>query len=182
VTPANSLTGAAAPSREALRLELAAEVLRSFGELRFRACGHSMLPVIFPGDVLLVRNEPIENVRPGDVVLVTRDRRFYAHRTVHTERRDGRLCLITQGDGLAKEDPAIFENEFLGRIAELVRRGKQIEVTATPGFATRLVGWAVRHSELLTSSLLRWHSLRTRREGKAETATPAQCDMAGERF
>jgi hypothetical protein len=151
-------------------LELAAEVLRSFGELRFRACGHSMLPVIFPGDVLLVRNEPIENVRPGDVVLVTRDRRFYAHRTVHTERRDGRLCLITQGD------------EFLGRIAELVRRGKQIEVTATPGFATRLVGWAVRHSELLTSSLLRWHSLRTRREGKAETATPAQCDMAGERF
>jgi Peptidase S24-like len=180
LTPANSSTSTVALCREALRLELAAEVLRNSGELRFRACGHSMLPSIFPRDVLVVRNEPIENVRPGEVVLVSRGSRFYVHRTVCIENRGGRLCLITRGDGLAKEDPAVFESEFLGRIEQLVRRGKQIEVAATPGFAARLVGWAVRHSDLLTSALLQWHLLRTRWEGKAETVASAKYDMAGE--
>jgi peptidase S24-like protein len=182
VTSANSLKGAAAPSREALRLELAAEVLRTSGALRFRACGHSMLPVIFPGDVLLVRDEPIENVQPGDVVLVSRGGRFYVHRTVRIENRDGQLCLIMRGDGLDNEDPAILGHELLGRVAELVRRGKRIEVTATQGIAARFFGWAVRHSDFLTSLLLQWHSLRARSVGKAETASPANSEMAPERF
>ena len=34
--------------------ELVAEVAREFGEVRFRAIGFSMMPVILPGDVLTV--------------------------------------------------------------------------------------------------------------------------------
>jgi hypothetical protein len=43
---------ARATSRETLGCELAAEVIRSFGRVRLRATGTSMLPAIWPGDVL----------------------------------------------------------------------------------------------------------------------------------
>ena len=45
-----------------LKCELAAEVLRSFGTLRFAATGWSMLPSVWPGETLVV-----ERVQPDEV-------------------------------------------------------------------------------------------------------------------
>jgi hypothetical protein len=38
----------------------------------------------------------------------------------------------------------------------------------------------LRHSDFLSASLLRWHSLRTRRIERAEAAESANRDTAGE--
>jgi len=48
---------ACSTARETLGCELAAEVLRSSGRLRLRATGTSMLPAVWPGDVLSVCRE-----------------------------------------------------------------------------------------------------------------------------
>jgi signal peptidase I len=161
----NLLTGAATQLREALRLELAAEILRDFGGLRFRACGASMLPAIFPGDVLLVRREPMGRIRPGHIVLSYHAGRFYAHRVVDIENRGGAVRLITRGDALRMKDPGVSENEYLGRVTELARGGRQIELTERPRFESQIWGWALRHSDFLIVSLMRAHTLRTRWKG-----------------
>ena len=45
--------------RPALGCELVAEVVRSFGEVRLKVTGGSMLPAIWPGDVITVRRRDL---------------------------------------------------------------------------------------------------------------------------
>jgi signal peptidase len=171
---------AAGRPREELRLELAAEVLRDFGQLQFRACGGSMLPAIFPGDILLVRREPIGRIRRGDIVLSSRAGRFYAHRVARIENHGAAVRLITRGDALTMEDPAVSEDEYLGRVTRLARGRAQIELSATPSLESGLFGWALRHSDFLANSLMRWHSLHMRLTGNVAAAAFANPNMAGE--
>lgn len=167
--------------RSAVELALATEVLFAFGELRFVAQGSSMLPSIFPGDVLLVLRQPAASVHPGHVVLFSRDGRFCAHRVVRVVHVDGQRCIVTCGDGLAKEDPPIAEHELLGRVTAVLRFGKRIEIAQTQSVPSCWLRWAVRHSESIGTWLMQWHSLRTRlarRSGAARSRFPknlAEC-------
>ena len=60
-------------AREAHKLDLAAEVLSAGGTIRLQALGTSMLPSIWPGDVLSIERPPGQEIVPGDIVLVARD-------------------------------------------------------------------------------------------------------------
>ena len=59
-----------------LKCELAAEVLRSFGTLRFAATGWSMLPFVWHGETLVVERVQPDQVHIGDLVLVGREGRL----------------------------------------------------------------------------------------------------------
>src|SRR2546428_4977056 len=58
--------------RAAAHRELLAEVARKFGEIRFKATGDSMLPSVWPGDLLTVRRQSFSEFRPGQIVLYER--------------------------------------------------------------------------------------------------------------
>ena len=148
--------------REAIHLELAVEVLRSSGDLRFRANGASMLPSIFPGDILLVQSQPMANVRCGDVALWSRDGRFYAHRVTRLLQDGDRTAVVTRGDALTEDDPPIGRDEYLGAVLAVVRRGRLIEISAKPTFGNRLLSRFIRRSDAFASWLLRGHALRLR--------------------
>jgi hypothetical protein len=60
------------PLREHSKHSLAVEVLRRTGVLRLTAFGYSMLPTLFPGDLLNVHAEPLSAIQTGDVVLFAR--------------------------------------------------------------------------------------------------------------
>jgi hypothetical protein len=158
----SSIVHSSQPSREAVDLELAAEVLQSFGELRFVARGGSMLPSILPGDTLLVRRQPVANIRPGQVVLCRREGAFCAHRVMFKTQCDGRWSFRTAGDALSGEDDPIAEEEFLGQVFAVIRRGKHIELTESRGLVTRLVEWAVKRSDASATFILRCHAFRVR--------------------
>jgi signal peptidase I len=176
----NSLTEAPAASSESLRLELAAKVLRDFGELRFRASGGSMLPAIFPGDILLVRRDPIGRIRPGHTVLSFRAGQFYAHRVVRIENSGAAVCLITRGDALRVEDPPVSEDEYLGRVTGLSRGRTHRQTIHRLGLASRVFACVLRRSDFLATSLMRWHSLRLRLAGKLKFAGSANREIAAE--
>ncbi|MGA8224854.1 MAG: S24/S26 family peptidase [Candidatus Acidiferrales bacterium] len=176
----NSLQAAPVAPSESLRLELAAKVLRDFGELRFRASGGSMLPAIFPGDILLVRREPIASIRPGHIVLASRAGLFYAHRVVRIQNRGAALRLITRGDALRMDDPAVSEDEYLGRVTELTRGRTHRQTIHEPVLASRVIAWVLRRSDFLAASLLRWHSLRLRFAGKSKLTGSANRELAAE--
>ena len=164
-------------NRPEAEIELAAEVLRSFGELRFVAHGSSMLPEIYPGDALLVSRMPAASIRCGQVVLASRDGRFFAHRVIRTLEIEGRALLVTRGDALIDEDPPLAEDQVLGRVTAVIRGQKRIEPAAEPSTGRKLLAWAVRNSDGLATWLLRWNSLRNRiarRLGVARTKTAGE--------
>src|SRR5271157_1377561 len=88
--------------REGHKLDLAAQVLSSGGAIRLQALGTSMLPSIWPGDVLSIEHKPGEEIVPGDIVLVARDGRFFIHRLIEKHNSG----WITRGDSLPQPDPA----------------------------------------------------------------------------
>jgi hypothetical protein len=152
----------ALPSRGEVQLDLAAEVLRQFGEVRFVARGSSMLPSIYPGDLLTIRSGAMAQARCGEIVLCLRDGRFWIHRVTRKWREGGLLRFATRGDALTLEDPPVDEHQLLGLVTAIVRRGKLVGLARKNGPRTKLLRWGVRNSGAVAKSLLRWHALRTR--------------------
>jgi hypothetical protein len=144
--------------RDLSKNELAGEAIRSFGELRLRVTGSSMLPAVRPDDVLLVRHCPIEEAGPGDVVLYIRQRRLFAHRVI------SRSCarLVTQGDGMAEPDLPVTAHELLGKIIRVMRRGKTVFHEAKTTLPARMAAVLFRRSASAGRVFTRLQSLQGR--------------------
>lgn len=163
------------------KLSLAAETLQTFGELRFAALGSSMIPAIFPGDILIVRREPAAAISCGDVALSFAEERLRAHRVVRRMEDGGRLTFVTQGDALSEGDRPIGEAELLGRVTAIIRRRRRIELDRRPGAWRATAQWAVRNSSAAAKWLLRWHSVQTRLSRTADLAVaPGVRNFAGQ--
>jgi hypothetical protein len=165
--PEELLTPAPMPAKSAqtpadVHLGLAAEVLRRFGEIRFIARGSSMIPSIYPGDLLTVRSHCIADARHGQIVLCLREGRFWAHRVIRKWRDGNRFLFSTRGDALQHEDPSFDESQLLGSVTSIVRYGKPVEVAHIVGPWMKLLRVGVRHSSALARTLLSSHSLRLR--------------------
>jgi hypothetical protein len=141
----------AIPARDQpCKCSLASEVLRRFGELRLQVTGASMLPSLWPGDLLLIRSAQFTEVSRGDLVLFFRDNRFFVHRVLDVSGDR----LLTQGDGLTTPDPAVGRDELLGRVLFITRDG----VTRPPsplGAAGRLLAFGVCRSTTICNIFLR---------------------------
>jgi len=142
-----------------VRLNLAMEALREFGEIRFVARGLSMLPSILPGDMIVVRKARMDEIRRGEVVLYVRNECFHAHRAIGT---DGGQQLITRGDASDQADPPVGKSEFLGRVTSVVRGLKTIQLKPEQGLWIRFVQWVLQHSGVATRCLVRSHRLYAR--------------------
>jgi hypothetical protein len=159
---------APAASRHSVQLDLAGEVLRKFGEIRFVARGCSMIPSIYPGDLLTVHSHHIADARHGQIVLCLREGRFWAHRVIRKWQEGNRFLFTTRGDAHAHEDPSLDEHQLLGRVVSIVRYGKSLDITQIENFWTRVIRLGVRNSSSLARTLLRRHSLRMRLLGHSQ--------------
>ncbi len=141
----------------AVKCELASEVLRSFGKLRFAATGWSMLPSVFPGETLVVERISAGEPQVGDVVLVGREGRLCAHRVVSIAWDSENPRWITQGDGMAAPDRPVLAHELLGRVAYLIRAGKCVPVPAELSVVENLIAKIVRRSLPAARALVYLH-------------------------
>lgn len=146
-------------ARETHKLDLATEVLNSGGEIRLQALGTSMLPSIWPGDVLRIESRRGQEIVPGDIVLVTRDRRFFVHRLIE-KRESG---LITRGDAIPQNDPSVAETQLLGKVSTIHRKSRAITPSPRVKPVIRLLAWTLRHSNSARNLALRIHSIRQRK-------------------
>ena len=138
---------------EATKRDLTAEVLRHFGEVRLRVTGTSMLPTLWPGDILTVRLRNAEQLVPGELVLCYRNRAFVAHRLVG-KRGDG---FITRGDSLPGEDSPFRHDEVLGEVFSIIRNSRP--VVFSPVWTNSIGARVWQHSELCIRLLLRLERL-----------------------
>ena len=102
-----------------LSCSLASEVVRTFGKVRLRVLGTSMVPSVLPGDLISVQRAGLSGISCGEIVLYSREGRLFAHRVVGRagSREDPRL--ITRGDRLSHNDPPVSSSELLGRVTSI---------------------------------------------------------------
>lgn len=129
--------------------DLVADIARQFGEVRLKVKGVSMLPALWPGDVLTVRRASPADLRPGRILLCYGEQGFVAHRFVG---RRGDL-FVTRGDALPREDRPFREDQVLGQVVAILRDGRS--VSPSPVWWHGAAAWILRYSELCTRMLLR---------------------------
>jgi signal peptidase I len=149
----------AARDLNALKCELADEILRSSGSLRLRVTGWSMLPTVMPGDTLLIERIDSDAVAEGDIVLYGRDRRFFVHRVV-TKCQSQKAEFVTRGDAMPAPDPPVPESDLLGRVSFILRNGKCIEPRRTLRLPERAVAAVVQRSTFAARVVVGVHGMR----------------------
>jgi hypothetical protein len=119
----------------AVRSALVAEVLRRHDRPRVRGQiqGESMLPALWPGDVVEIESCSLEELRAGEIVLAQRDERLVLHRLIG-DRGPNRFVL--RGDCVRSADPEYTADALLGR---LVRRGIEQRNATVPAKRRALI-------------------------------------------
>ena len=140
------------------KLDLAAEVLRAGSSIRLQALGTSMLPAIWPGDVLCIERKSGAEMVPGDIVVVAREGRFFIHRLIE-KRESG---WVTRGDSLPQNDPLVEEVQVLGKVSSIQRKNGA-SVPRSLSWLKRALARMLCRWDLLRNVVLRVHSLRDRR-------------------
>jgi len=147
-------------TRDQSRNNLAVEVLRKTGTLRLSAFGYSMLPTLYPGDILTIKRETVSAIQAGDVVLYARAGRFFIHRNLRSGQRGSETALVTRGDSMPHADEPVVASELLGKVIGI---GDGVEARpVTPCTVwRRTVGLVLAYSGRLRSLALRRHKSRT---------------------
>jgi hypothetical protein len=142
-------------SRQQTKLTLATEILRTTGRVQFMARGYSMLPSLWPGDVLTVQRVPFADATPGQIVLYRRNEQFYAHRLLRRGEDDGSVTVITRGDAMPENDETVSQAEWLGVVTSVARSGKELSRVPQCNAFTRAFGCMLGSSNRLRSMVLR---------------------------
>jgi len=108
------------------RLELTAELLQRGERMSLRVRGSSMLPSLFPGDLLTFRRCAPEEIVVGDIVLFLREGRCFVHRVAERMAAGAASRLRTRGDALPSCDAPLVETEVLGRLTTVERKGRRL--------------------------------------------------------
>ena len=149
-----SASASLSPQREAL----AVEALRHTGRLRLQVRGESMLPALWPGDVVEITACSLDGVRHGEIVLAFREGRLFLHRFLAHREPNG---FLTRGDSMPGPDPVFQADALLGKLMHVVREGHTVSALVQPW--SRVVGVFLCHCSSARRAALRFHGWRNSR-------------------
>ncbi|HVO82386.1 MAG TPA: S24/S26 family peptidase [Terriglobales bacterium] len=147
-----------AQARGELTSSLFSEVLHSSGTLQLRATGASMLPTLWPGDLLTIQSREFDEVRVGALVFFSRRGRFFIHRVVRKSVLNGEPVLITRGDCMAEDDPPVCPAELLGTVSMVDHDGVSFTPAPRLRLPRRVLARLLCHSDLFRRAALRLHT------------------------
>ncbi len=171
----------------AVGCELAGEVVRTFGRVRVRVTGTSMIPAVWPGDVLVVERRAVEKIQRGEIAVAERAGRLVAHRVVSAPASVGQKPaatnvgrpsvalgfspassavippVLTRGDSQQATDEPLHADELLGTVV-LIERGRAArEPQRRLNPAARLLAAMAQRSTTAARVLVRLHDMFTPR-------------------
>jgi signal peptidase I len=129
--------------------DLVAEVVRSTGKASLGVTGCSMLPVIWPGDVLTIHQHCPAESEPGQILLYSRNGRLTAHRVIKASNG----FVITRGDSLPTVDEPVGSQDVVGRVVSIQRRDRSL--SPRQSFLQAAAAAVMRRSELFKRMYLR---------------------------
>src|SRR5260370_10073752 len=120
-------TSTARSNLNAERSALVADVLRQNSHsrqgVRLRVHGESMLPTLWPSDVVEIESCSLGDVRPGEIVLARREGRLILHRLIAPCTPHG---FLLRGDSVPSPHPPFPPETLLGRIAGRWDEGRTV--------------------------------------------------------
>jgi signal peptidase I len=143
-----------------LRQNMAAELLRSHGFLRLRVLGQSMLPTIWPGDVVTIRSQIAGAIKIADIGVFQRDHRFFVHRVKNILVIAGATRFVTRGDSAADDDPLFPADTLLGKVALIQHKNRSPVPSGNLSLCARAAGWVFARSSSLRNLALRIDAMR----------------------
>jgi hypothetical protein len=138
---------------------LAGEVVRTFGGVRLRVFGTSMVPSILPGDLISVQRAVVTEISNGEIVLYVREGRMFAHRVVGCMDNPEGSLLIARGDRLRHNDPPVSSRELLGKVISIERGDRQVKITSLSGGFNHRISHLLKASDRATYLYLKLASL-----------------------
>lgn len=151
-----------APALDRHKLELASELLRAGVTIRIKALGTSMLPTIWPGDILHVESKTWRELVVGDVVLVKKEKSVLIHRLISNDDAQ----WITRGDAVPQNDPPVAPTDVLGRVTQIQRRNRARKSGNLVMPFWRALAWMLCHSQICRQFALCAHSAWYERGGR----------------
>jgi len=136
------------------KLSLIEEALRTHGSCRLRVSGSSMLPTLWPGELVLIERKPLSQIAPGDIVLYQRDGRFFLHRLESLHIDPARVLIMIRGDAMPQQDPPVPVDQLLGVLAGVWRNGGWVPMPRRMSVASRGMAIVARRSVLFSQVLL----------------------------
>lgn len=140
------------------KLCLAAELLRGRGTLHLKVWGTSMLPTVWPGELVTIQSAADDEVVPGDIVLVLRDDRFFVHRLVERRVVQDSILLIMRGDAMPHNDPPAAASQLLGRVTRIRRGNRSLVPNRRVPVFQSAVTWVLCHCDRLRNLMLHLHA------------------------
>ena len=147
---------------------MAEEFLRKTGFLHLQVLGQSMLPGIWPGDVLTIETKVANEMEIGDIGLFRRNERFFVHRIKNKLILDGSLHLLARGDSAGTNDPPFPADALLGRVVKVQHGNRTTVPVREPGLYARLLGWIFGSCSAARNLALRLERIRRERKQAAE--------------
>jgi signal peptidase I len=155
-------------SREEHKRDLLLEALRTHGLVRMRALGTSMVPTIWPGDLVEVER-CYGSIGVGDVILTVRQESFCMHRVVRHEQASDGIRITTRGDAMRCEDPEISSSQVLGKISRVHHHGEFIRLAQQQGRFERCLARIFNSISLVRRVLLRVNNRRLSKQAPQST-------------
>lgn len=106
-----------------------------------------MLPTVWPGDTLVVEHTGSDHPVSGDIVLVLREGRLFAHRLVGNAGDVDSTRILTRGDAMQCLDPPVDKSGLVGKVTRIVRNGKSIAPRRELRASERAIAAMVRRSD-----------------------------------
>jgi signal peptidase I len=154
-----------APIAADLKLTLAAQILSSEGTLRISPIGNSMLPSIWPGDVLIIERCTPDDIEVGDIIRFMQAGRIVIHRVVAVLRGREQVSWVTRGDALMSEDDVVTASQLLGRVCAIERNQRTIRPSRRLLPLARRVGCMLQEMPAVPGLVLRIRRLLRQFQG-----------------
>jgi hypothetical protein len=149
-----------------LGCELAGEVVRRFGRVRVRVTGTSMIPAVWPGDVLVVERRAAAEIERGEIAVAGREGRLVAHRVIRagagadsSEDFSASNRVIMRGDSQRGADAPLDAREVLGAVVAVERGCSVVAPRRRLRFGERALAALARTSSVAAGVLVRLHRI-----------------------
>jgi signal peptidase I len=153
---------------EAACCDLAADVAHISGKVQLKVAGFSMVPALWPGDLVTVRRCDPSELLAGSIIVFRQNEKLVVHRLIALT--GGRV--VTRGDARPRCDEPVGTAEVLGRVDSVLRDGRPIRPEIS--FWNRAVAFVLRHSDWCTWLYLRVVCRLRKSEDSAATLEPVE--------
>ncbi len=106
-------------------LSIADELLSKGTSIRIEASGYSMYPAIRPGNTIIIKPVPEDELKCGAIIAWKREKDMVVHRLVLAYESDDKKYYITRGDSCRSSDKPVTHDMIAGRV-EVIYKGHRL--------------------------------------------------------